>query len=72
VILKSSWKPWLTLNTLLLITARANTPSTAGCEAERTRAAVLAELLGEADALAQGYATEADRNRLAGLARKSA
>jgi len=29
---------------------------------------VLAELLGEADQLAEHFATEADRNRLAGLA----
>jgi len=45
-----------------------NPPIAASCEAERTRAAVLAKLLGEADAMAGDYAAEADRNRLAGLA----
>jgi len=46
----------------------ANPPAAASCEAERTRAAVLAQLLGEADELAQGFAAAADANRLAGLA----
>jgi len=48
--------------------ARTNPPAAASCEAERTRARVLAQLLGEADQLAEHFATEADRNRLAGLA----
>jgi len=52
--------------------ARTNPPTAANCQTERTRAAVLAELLGEADQLAEQFATEADRNRLAGLARKRA
>jgi len=52
--------------------ARANSTPAANCETERTRAAVLANLLGEADQLAQQFATEADRNRLAGKACESA
>jgi len=38
------------------------------CQTERTRAAVLAELLGELDELAAVFAFEADRRRVAGLA----
>jgi len=52
--------------------ARANPAPAASCETERTRAAVLADLLGEADQLAQQFATEADRNRLAGKACENA
>jgi len=48
--------------------ARTNPPTAANCQTERTRAAVLAELLGEADQLAEQFATEADQRRLAGLA----
>jgi|GEM_PF-1071723 len=48
--------------------ARANPTPTPSCEAERTRAAVLADLLAEADELAQGFARQADANRLAGKA----
>jgi len=52
--------------------AGTNPTPAASCETERTRAAVLADLLGEADQLAQQFATEADRNRLAGKACESA
>jgi len=48
--------------------ARTNPAPTASCEAERTRARVLAQLLGEADQLAEHFATEADQRRVAGLA----
>jgi len=48
--------------------ARTNPALAASCEAERTRASVLAELLGEADQLAEHFATEADQRRVAGLA----
>jgi len=52
----------------------ANSPTTtnpataASCQAERTRATVLANLLADADQLAQGFAREADQRRVAGLA----
>jgi len=39
-----------------------------GCQTERKRAAVLAELLAELNDLATVFATEADRNRISGLA----
>jgi len=45
-----------------------NPPTAANCQTERTRARVLAELLREADALAQGFAAEADARRVAGKA----
>jgi len=48
--------------------AGTNPAATASCQTERARAAVLAELLADADQLAERFATEADRNRLAGLA----
>jgi len=49
---------------------RTGTDSTSSdrCQTERTRAAVLAELLGELDELAAVFASEADRRRIAGLA----
>jgi len=40
----------------------------AHCEATANAARVLAQLLGELDALAEGYAAEADRRRIIGLA----
>ncbi|KXU38761.1 hypothetical protein AXE65_12030 [Ventosimonas gracilis] len=49
-----------------------NPPAAANCQAERTRAAVLANLLAESDQLAQSFATEADRRRIAGLACEAA
>jgi len=51
---------------------RTNPATAASCQAERTRATVLANLLSEADQLAQGFAREADQQRVAGLACESA
>jgi len=50
----------------------ADTAVTRQCEASDAAARVLAELLGELDELAQGYAREADRSRIAGLACEAA
>jgi len=52
--------------------ARTNPATAASCQTERTRAAVLANLLADADQLAQGFAAEADQRRVAGLACESA
>jgi len=46
----------------------SHSPTADRCQAERTRAAVLAELLGELDELAAVFASEADRRSIAGLA----
>jgi len=50
----------------------ANTGAADQCEANTARARVLADLLGELDELAQGYAREADARRVAGLACEAA
>jgi len=50
----------------------ADTCATSQCEANTARARVLADLLGELDELAQGYAREADARRVAGLACEAA
>jgi len=47
---------------------RSHSPTADRCQTERTRAAVLAELLEELDELAAVFASEADRRSIAGLA----
>jgi len=47
---------------------RSHSPVADGCQTERTRATVLAELLAELDQLAHQFAATADRNRISGLA----
>jgi len=52
--------------------AAADAAAARQCAAAAPAADVLAELLGDLDELAQGYAAEADRRRIAGLACESA
>jgi len=53
--------------------AAADNPAAAGqCEAAANAARVLAQLLGDLDALAEVYAADADRRRIAGLACEAA
>jgi len=52
--------------------AASDTAPACQCEAAAAPARMLAELLGELDELAQGYAREADRARVAGLACEAA
>lgn len=50
----------------------ADTSAAAECQAARSAAGVLAELLGEADQLAGAFAKSADRSRIAGRACEAA
>jgi len=53
--------------------AAADNPAAAGqCEAAANAARVLAQLLGDLDALAEVYAADADRRRIAGIACEAA
>jgi len=52
--------------------AAADSAAASQCEAAVTATDVLAELLGDLDTLAQDYAAEADRRRIAGLACEAA
>jgi len=53
-------------------TAARDSAAAGQCQAAATAAGMLAELLGELDTLAEHYAAEADRRRIAGLACESA